>query len=166
MAKNNTTQRPTRTLTDIEIAVGAADVAVAYRKGYTPGDADPKSVIVSEVSARQIPTLAERAVDEPALVEYYAGQTEGWADHITHQTYLEILSIGDQLNQNFIAGYLERTAEKNERLLATAERNLAAMSRMRELNLQVADDIEQQKPSDAPAPESPSSAQASAQAKS
>lgn len=115
-----------RTLTEFERADGAAVVKPRWRK--SAGDM-PEELTIEEIPIRKVPQLIDLRLDEPALVEFYAGLKKGDADKLTHASYEEILDVGDALNAPFADAWLQRLTERTSEMLDVAERNQALAPR-------------------------------------
>ena len=76
-------------------------------------DGATKDIKVRQLPVRLLEQLDVKQSDEPALVELYCDQEKGWADTLTHETYEQIASLGDEINR---APFERLTARMVERV--------------------------------------------------
>lgn len=67
---------------------------------------------VRQLPMRLLANLDAKQADESALVELYCEQEEGWADKLTHESFLELLKVGDEINLPAFKDYTARNVER------------------------------------------------------
>ena len=91
-------------------------------------DGTTQKVNVRQLPVRQLAILDEMQGDEPALVETYCGQEEGWADRLTHESYGQLVEAGDDLNApgfaDYVARSMKRLKEKKDNLDSLSDAGL------------------------------------------
>ena len=101
----NETQPPTPLAT----VLGGIHLQARFRDGKT------ETVLVRELPVRELPSYARALDDEAKSVELLLGKPEGWADWLTNESFLEILTKADELNVPFLAAFLKRKIERARR---------------------------------------------------
>ncbi|RME73424.1 MAG: hypothetical protein D6781_00410 [Verrucomicrobia bacterium] len=79
-------------------------------------DGSTEVVHVRLLPVRLLGKYQQLAVDEAASVELFCDRPQGWADTLAEESFIEILSVGEELNLDPLSRYLARQTARMQKL--------------------------------------------------
>lgn len=95
----------------LETLAGGRSVTVKLLSG------EQEPVFVKLLTIREMQQYIANADDQAALAELFTGKPKGWSDTIEVESVLEVVRVGEEVNERPFVNYVSHQKARSERIL-------------------------------------------------
>ena len=96
--------------------MGGRELTVQYKPTRENPEPSPEKVMVRELAVADYPRLVAAIASEEAQVELYCDKPAGWAKRLTKASHRELITVGEEINQDDFFAWYERAAARTKKL--------------------------------------------------